>query len=122
MEIAKEQIGDLKKKLTEAERAKGVAKWARDEAVRAKIEAEFAKTEVDTSKDKVEEKAYDARVADTQAAPKVKSLVYASYTAPRFGMKLSNELRWRFRSTCGRWRRCTILQPSVRPPPPIPRL
>ena len=70
MEIAKEQIGDLKKKLTEVERAKGVTEWARDEAVRAKTEAEFAKTEAETSKDKVEKEAYDAGVADTQATLK----------------------------------------------------
>ena len=67
MLAAKEQIGDLKKKLTEAEGAKGIAEWARDEAVRAKTEAEFAKTEAETSKDKAEEEAYDAGVADTQA-------------------------------------------------------
>ena len=67
MEIAKEQIGDLKEKLTKAERAKGVAKWARDEAVRAKTEAEFAKIEAETSKDKTEEEAYDAGVAETKA-------------------------------------------------------
>ena len=70
MEIAKEQIGDLKKKLTETERAKGVAEWARDEAMSAKTEAEFAKTEAETSKDKVEKEAYDAGVADTQATLK----------------------------------------------------
>ena len=67
MLAAKEQIGDLKKKLTETEGAKGITEWARDEAVRAKTEAEFAKTEAKTSKDKAEEKAYDAGVADTQA-------------------------------------------------------
>ena len=32
LQIAKEQIIDLKKKLTKAERAKNVAKWAKDEA------------------------------------------------------------------------------------------
>ena len=32
LQIAKEQILDLKKKLTEAEGAKNVAEWARDEA------------------------------------------------------------------------------------------
>ena len=47
--------------------ARGVAKWAKDEALKAKTEAEFAKTEAETSKDKVEEKAYNAGVADTQA-------------------------------------------------------
>ena len=67
MEIAKEQIGDLKKKLTEVVRDKDVVEWARDEVVKAKIEAEFAKTEAETSKDKAEEEAYDAGVADTQA-------------------------------------------------------
>ena len=67
MEIAKEQITDLKKKLIEAENAKGVAKWAKDEVVRAKTKAEFAKTEAETSKDKAEEEAYDAGVAETQA-------------------------------------------------------
>ena len=32
LQIAKEQILDLKKKLTEVEKAKNVAKWARGEA------------------------------------------------------------------------------------------
>ena len=36
LQIAKGQINDLKKKLTMAENAKGVAEHARDEAVRAK--------------------------------------------------------------------------------------
>ena len=36
LQIAKEQISDLKKKLMMAENAKGVAEFARDEAVRAK--------------------------------------------------------------------------------------
>ena len=67
MEIAKEQISDLKKKLIEADNAKGVAEWARDEAVMAKTDAEFAKTKAETSKDKAEEEAYDAGVAETQA-------------------------------------------------------
>ena len=38
--------------------------------MRAKTEAEFAKMEAETSKDKVEEEAYDAGVADTQATLK----------------------------------------------------
>ena len=36
LQIAKEQISDLKKQLIEANNAKGVAKFAKDEAVRAK--------------------------------------------------------------------------------------
>ena len=38
-----------------------------DEAVRAKTETKFAKTKAETSKDKAEEEAYDAGVAETQA-------------------------------------------------------
>ena len=34
LKIAKEQIVDLKKKLVEAEGAKNVAEWAKDEALR----------------------------------------------------------------------------------------
>ena len=36
LQITKEQISDLKKKLIEADNAKGVVEFARDEAVRAK--------------------------------------------------------------------------------------
>ena len=36
LQIAKEQISDLKKQLIEANNAKGVAEFAKDEAVRAK--------------------------------------------------------------------------------------
>ena len=60
----------MKKKLVEAEKARNVAIWARDEAVRAKEEAEFAKTEAECSKEKAEEEAYDAGVAETEAALK----------------------------------------------------
>ena len=70
MQIAKEQISDLKKKLIEADNAKGVAEFARDEAVRAKQEAEFARTEAETTKDKAEEEGYEAGVAETQASLK----------------------------------------------------
>ena len=70
LHIAKEQIVDLKKKLAEAEGAKNVAIWARDEAVKAKEEAEFARTEAECSKEKAEEEAYDAGVAETEAALK----------------------------------------------------
>lgn len=70
MRIAKEQINDLKKKLSEAEGAKGVAEWARDVALRAKAEAEFARTEAESSKEKIEDEAYDLGVAETQVALK----------------------------------------------------
>ena len=65
LQIAKEQTVDLKKKLVEAEGAKNVAMWARDEALRTKEEAEFARTEVECSKEKAEEEAYDSGVAET---------------------------------------------------------
>ena len=70
MKITKEQITDLKKKLAEAEGAKNVAEWARDEALRAKAEAKFARMEVESSKEKAEEEAYDLGVAETQATLK----------------------------------------------------
>ena len=70
LQIAKEHIVDLKKKLAEVERAKNVAIWARDKAVRAKEEAEFARTKAECSKEKVEEEAYDAGVAETEASLK----------------------------------------------------
>ena len=47
-----------------------MAIWARDEAVRAKEEAKFTRTEAECSKEKAEEEAYDARVAETEAALK----------------------------------------------------
>ena len=70
LRIANEQITDLKKKLVEAERAKNVAKWARDEALRAKEEAEFARAEAEGSKEEAQEEAYDLGVVETQATLK----------------------------------------------------
>ena len=60
----------MKKKLTEAEGAKNITEWARDEAQRAKEEAVFARIEAECSREKVEEDAYDLGVADTQATLK----------------------------------------------------
>ena len=51
-----------------------MAIWARDEAVRAKEEVEFTKTEAKCSKEKAEEEAYDAGVAETEAALKAQVL------------------------------------------------
>ena len=70
LQIAKEQIVDLKQKLAEVEGVKIVAEWARDEALRAKEEAMFAKSKAECSKEKVEEEAYDLGVAETQATLK----------------------------------------------------
>ena len=53
-----------------AENAKGVAEFARDEAVRAKQEAEFARNEAEVARDKAEEEGYEAGVAETQASLK----------------------------------------------------
>ena len=47
-----------------------MAIWARDEAARAKEEAKFARTKAECSKEKVEEEAYDAGVAETKATLK----------------------------------------------------
>ena len=70
LKIANEQITDLKKKLAEAEGAKNIAKWARDEALRAKEEAVFAKAEAESSKEKADEEAYDLEVVETQVTLK----------------------------------------------------
>ena len=70
MQIAKEQISDLKKKLIEADNAEGVAEFAKDETVRTKQEAEFARTEAEFARDKAEEEGYKVEVAETQASLK----------------------------------------------------
>ena len=67
LQIAKEQIKDLSKKLAAAEHDKGVAEYARDEAVRAKQEAEFARNETEVAKETAEDDGYNAGVAETQA-------------------------------------------------------
>ena len=72
----------MKKKLSEAEEAKNVAEWTRDEALRAKEEAVFARAEAENSKEKAEEEAYDLGVAETQATlkaqvPRVYRLYYS---------------------------------------------
>ena len=51
--------------MVEAEGTKNVVKWARDEALRAKEEAVFARSEAKSSKEKVEEEAYDLGVVET---------------------------------------------------------
>ena len=70
MQIAKKQISDLNKKLIMADNAKGMAEFAKDEAVKAEQEAKFTRTEVETAKDKAKEEGYEARVAETQASLK----------------------------------------------------
>ena len=67
LQIAKELIKDLNKKLVTAEHDKGVAEYARDEALRARREAEFARNEAEAAKETVEDDGYNARVAETQA-------------------------------------------------------
>ena len=70
MQIAKDLIEGLNKKLAMAEHDKGVAEYARDEALRAKQEAEFAKNEAEVAKETAEDDGYNAGVAETQAALK----------------------------------------------------
>ena len=67
MRIAKEQISDLNKRLILAENDKGVAEYARDEAMRAKQEAEFARNEAESAREMAEDEGYNAGVAETQA-------------------------------------------------------
>ena len=53
-----------------AENDKGVAEYARDEAIRAKREVEFARNEAEAAKETAEDEGYNAGVADTQASLK----------------------------------------------------
>ena len=111
LQIAKEQIGDLNKKLIKANNAKGVAEFARDEAVRAKQEAKFARTEAETAKDKAKEEGYEAGVAETQASLKAQiprvCRLYCSQvwdeTLKRAGVEASSDL----------WKAESIFYPSV---------
>ena len=99
------QISDLKKKLIEVDNAKGVAEFARDEAVRAKTKAEFARTEAETAKDKAEKEGYEAGVAETQALlkaqiPSVCRLYYSQVwdeALKRVGVEVSSDL-WKAES------------------------
>ena len=72
LQIAKELIKDLNKRLVTAEHDKGVAEYARDEAIRAKRETEFARNEVEAeaAKETAEDDGYNVGVADTQASLK----------------------------------------------------
>ena len=49
---------------------KGVAKYAREEALRAKQEAEFARNEAEAAKETAEDDGYNMGVAATQATLK----------------------------------------------------
>ena len=70
LQIAKELIKDLNKRLVTAEHDKGVAEYAHDEAIRAKREVEFARNEAEVAKETAEDNGYNAGVADTQASLK----------------------------------------------------
>ena len=74
MQIAKELIEDLNKKLVTAKHDKGVAEYARDEALRARREAEFARNEAKAAKETTEDDGYNAGVAETQAILKAQIL------------------------------------------------
>ncbi|XP_050249313.1 uncharacterized protein LOC126696670 [Quercus robur] len=67
LQIAKDLIEDLSKKLAAAEHDKGVVEYARDEAIRVKREAEFARNEAEVAKETAEDDGYNAGVAETQA-------------------------------------------------------
>ena len=67
MQIAKDLIEGLNKKLAAAGHDKGVAEYARDEALRVKQEAEFARNEAEVAKEMAEDDGYNAGVTETQA-------------------------------------------------------
>ena len=70
LRIAKGLIEDLNKQLAAAVHEKGVAEYARDEAVRAKQEAEFARNDAEAAKNTAEDDGYNLGVAETQATLK----------------------------------------------------
>ena len=70
LQIAKDLIEGLNKKLATAEHEKGVAEYARDEALRAKQVAEFARNDAEAAKDTTEDDGYNAGVDETQATLK----------------------------------------------------
>ena len=70
LRIARGIIEDLNKQLAMALHEKGVADFARDEAVRAKQEAEFARNEAEAAKNTAEDDGYNMGVAETQATLK----------------------------------------------------
>ena len=100
MQIAKDLIEDLNKKLAAAEHDKGVAEYTRDEAIRAKREAEFARNEAEVAKETVEDDGYNAGVAETQAIlkaqiPGVCRLYYSQVweeALKRAGVNVSSDL------------------------------
>nr|XP_023874730.1 uncharacterized protein LOC111987264 [Quercus suber] len=70
LHVAKEKIADLKQKLAEAVRARGIVEYARDETLRAKKEAVFTRTDAKRFVEQVEEEAFVEGVAKTEAALK----------------------------------------------------
>ena len=70
LRIAKDLIEGLNKRLATAEHDKGVAEYARDEALRVKQEAEFARNEAEVAKETAEDDGYNAGVVETQATLK----------------------------------------------------
>ena len=74
MRIAKDLIEGLNKQLAAAVHDKGVAEYAREEALRAKQEAEFARNEAEAAKEMAEDDGYNMGVAETQATLKAQIL------------------------------------------------
>ena len=68
--MAKDLIEGLNKQLATAVHEKGVAEYARDEALRAKQEAEFARNDAEAAKNTAEDDGYNMGMAETQATLK----------------------------------------------------
>ena len=100
LQIAKDLIEGLNKKLAAAEHDKGVAEYARDEALRVKQEAEFARNKAEVAKETAEDDGYNAGVAETQATlkaqiPRVCRLYYSQVweeALKRAGVDASSDL------------------------------
>nr|XP_023917447.1 hepatoma-derived growth factor-related protein 2-like [Quercus suber] len=91
LQVTKEHIADLKQKLAEAVRAKGVTEYARDEALRAKEEAMFARTDAERSVEQAEEETFAEGVAKIEAA--LKAQVPEIEALNQAGVEASSELK-----------------------------
>ena len=122
LKIAKEKIVDLMKKLAEVERAKNVAEWARDEALKAKEKAVFTRVEAESSKEKAEEEAYDLGVAETHATFKAQVPGVCRLYCSKVWNEALKQAGVETHSTCGRWSTYTTPLPLGKLPPPALRL
>ena len=93
MQVAKEQISDLKKKLIMVDNAKGVAEFARDEKLGPSRRLSLPELRLKLLGTRPRKRVTRQGWLIPMPPLKLKSQEYAGYTAPRFGKRPSSELR-----------------------------